>query len=82
MHEITYPTQQKRADMTAQQALRYERRAQRELQRKQQVRETVLAILFILYILVAFAIVGTMDYQTEQAEVARWQERGVTIQRW
>lgn len=68
--------------MTAQQALRYERRAQRELQRKQQVRETVLAILFILYILVAFAIVGTMDYQTEQAEVARWQERGVTIQRW
>lgn len=82
MHEITYPTQQKRADMTAQQALRYERRAQRELQRKQQVRETVLAILFILYILVAFAIVGTMDYQTEQAEIARYQERGVTIQRW
>lgn len=82
MHEITYPTQQKRADMTAQQALRYERRAQRELQRKQQVRETVLAILFILYILVAFAIVGTMDYQTEQAEIARWQERGVTLQGW
>ena len=82
MHEITYPTQQKRADMTAQQALRYERRAQRELQRKQQVRETVLAILFILYIFVAFAIAGTSDFHDEQREIAYWESQGVTIHRW
>lgn len=82
MHEITYPTQQKRADMAAQQALRYERRAQRELQRRQQVRETVLAILFILYILVAFAIAGTSDFHDEQSEIAYWESQGVTIHRW
>ncbi|MBR3234591.1 MAG: hypothetical protein IKG11_03145 [Atopobiaceae bacterium] len=68
--------------MTPQQALREERRHQRELQRRRQVIETVLAFIFVLALLVAFAIAGTCDYEDEQASLAYWESQGVTIQRW
>lgn len=68
--------------MTAQQALRYERRRQLELQRKQRASETLLAILTLLFILAAFAFAGTNDYQDEQREVAYWESQGITIHRW
>lgn len=55
---------------------------QRELQRKQQVKETVLSVLFILFLLVAFAFAGTNDFQDEQRELAFWESQGVTIHRW
>lgn len=68
--------------MTAQQALRQKRRRQRDLQRKQQVRETILAVLTLLFILIAYVFAGTQDYIDEQRQIALWEERGVTIQRW
>lgn len=68
--------------MTAQQALRHERRMQRELQRRQQVKETVLSVLFILFLLAAFAFAGTNDFQDEQRELAFWESQGITIHRW
>ena len=68
--------------MTTSQAMRCQRRAARVAQERQERTEKVLAIFGLIFILIAFAIVGTMDYQTEQAEVARWQARGVTIHRW
>lgn len=68
--------------MTAQQALRRKRRRQRDLQRKQQVRETILAVLTLLFILIAYVFAGTQDYIDEQRQIALWEERGVTIQRW
>ena len=68
--------------MTAQQAMRYERRRQRELEQRKQFRDTITAILVILFILAAFALAGAMDYQDEMNQLAYWAERGVTIQRW
>lgn len=68
--------------MTPQQALREERRHQRELQRRRQVIETVLAFIFVLALLVALAFAGTCDFHDEQASLAYWESRGVTIQRW
>lgn len=68
--------------MTARQALRQKRRRQRDLQRKQQVRETILAVLTLLFILIAYVFAGTQDYIDEQRQIALWEERGVTIQRW
>lgn len=68
--------------MTAQQALRHERRLQRELERREQARETVLAILIATLVFAAFVLAGTCDYQDEQRELAYWESRGVTVQRW
>ena len=68
--------------MNTSQVMRCQRRAARVAQERQERTEKVLAIFGLIFILLAFGIVGTMDYQTEQAEIARWQERGVTIQRW
>ena len=68
--------------MTAQQALRYGRRRQLELQRKQRARETLLAILTLLFIFAAFAFAGTNDYHDDSLELARWEEQGVTVYRW
>lgn len=68
--------------MTTTQALRYERRRRREIERQRKLRETLLAILTILYILAAFTFAGTMDYYDDQRELAYWAERGVTVGRW
>lgn len=68
--------------MTAQQALRYERRRRQELERRQNMRNLALVILLAIYLIFAFAVAGTMDYQDETRELALWAERGVTIQRW
>ena len=81
MHEILF-SKQKELNMTTSQAMRCQRRAARVAQERQERTEKVLAIFGLIFILLAFAIVGTMDYQTEQAEIARWQERGVTLQGW
>lgn len=82
MHEISIQPKQKDIHMTATQAMRCQRRAARVTQERQERTEKVLAIFGLIFILLAFAIVGTMDYQTEQAEIARWQARGVTLQGW
>ena len=50
--------------------------------RKGRIRETILAILALAYMLFAFAAAGTLDYQDETRDLALWQERGVTIPRW
>ena len=68
--------------MSTAQALRYERRRRQELERQRRIRETILAILALAYMLFAFAVAGTLDYQDETRDLALWQERGVTIQRW
>lgn len=68
--------------MTQAQVLRQHRREQRLERERAERRENVMALLFLMALLLAFAIAGTVDYQTEQTEIARWQERGVTIQRW
>ena len=78
----TRPKDLEGVTMTAQQALRRKRRRQRDLQRKQQVRETILAVLTLLFILIAYVFAGTQDYIDEQRQIALWEERGVTIQRW
>lgn len=60
--------------MTAQQALRYERRRQRELKERQEVRETFTAVLALLLTLAAFALAGTMDAHDEQVYRESWYE--------
>jgi len=67
--------------MTTSQAMRYERRRQRAERERQELQDALLAILFGLLILAAFAIAGTMDYQDEQRQATYWANRGVTIQR-
>ena len=67
--------------MTAQQAMRYERRRQRELQRQREIKDTLMGILVILFILAAFAFAGTMDYHDEQAQLAYWESQGIHIAR-
>ena len=67
--------------MTAQQAMRYERRRQRELQRREDIKSTVYAILVLAFIFAAFAFAGTLDYQDEQREIAYWESRGIHIVR-
>lgn len=81
MH-VTLSIEQKRADMTTTQAMRYERRRQRELERCQRIRETIQIAVFIFFALLAFCMAGTMDYQDEQAQLAHWESQGITIQRW
>ena len=68
--------------MTATQTMRYQRRVARVAQERRERTERALAVALLLFMLVAFAIGGTMDYHDDQAELANWQELGVTIQRW
>ena len=68
--------------MTTSQAMRYQRRAARVAQERRERTEKVFAIFGLLLIILAFTLAGTIDYQIEQAEIARWQERGVTLQGW
>lgn len=67
--------------MTTTQALR-QRRHEREQERRQQRADAIKAAAFIIFALAAFAIAGTVDYKTEQADLAHWESMGVTIQRW
>lgn len=68
--------------MTTSQAMRYERRRQRELERKQRIREAAYAAALITFVLLVFGWAGALDCQADQAELARWEAQGVTIQRW
>ena len=35
-----------------------------------------------MVVLVVFGLLGSMEYADEQAELAYWAERGVTVSRW
>lgn len=70
--------------MTKSQALRYERRRQEELQRqraRQALKDAIVGILVMLALIALFAIVGTMDYEDEQREIAYWESHGIHIAR-
>lgn len=60
--------------MSTSQALRYERRRQRELRERQEVRETIVGILALVLTLAAFAIAGTMDAHDEQVYRESWHQ--------
>lgn len=68
--------------MTATQTMRYKRRVARVAQERRERTERALAVVLLLFMLIAFAIGGTMDYHDDQAELASWQELGITVQRW
>ena len=68
--------------VTEGQAIRARKRAERAAQVRQERRETLTALAALALIIALLAAVGTMDYQIEQQEIAYWQERGVSIQRW
>lgn len=68
--------------MTATQMMRHQRRVARVAQERRERTERALAVVLLLFMLVAFAIGGTMDYHDDQAELASWQELGITVQRW
>lgn len=60
--------------MSTSQALRYERRRQRELRERQEIRETIAGILALVLTLAAFAIAGTMDAHDEQVYRESWHQ--------
>lgn len=60
--------------MSTSQALRYERRRQRELKERQEVRETFTAVLALLLTLAAFALAGTIDAHDEQVYRESWHQ--------
>ncbi len=73
--------------MTATQAMRHERRRQeaaRIERARQAIRQTIVGILVMLglCILMGLAEGGVSDAELEAQEIARWEARGVTIQRW
>ena len=68
--------------MTAQQALRYERRRAVAQMRRERRIEIIKGIAAILLALALFCIAGTLDYHDEMAEISRWESQGVTIARW
>ena len=68
--------------MTAAQALRYERRQMLAERRRKERIETAKAILALLLILAAFGIAGALDSHDDSAQLAMWQEQGVTVSRW
>ena len=60
--------------MSTSQALRNERRRQRELKERQEIRETIAGILAIVLILATFALAGTMDAHDEQVYRESWHQ--------
>lgn len=68
--------------MTAAQALRYERRQMLAERRRKERIETAKAVIFILLILAAFGIAGAMEHHDDSAQLAHWQEQGITVSRW
>ena len=87
IHEIPNPNREE-THMNAQQALRARRREQRHEQEQAEGIGSMLAVAALLLALaVALALVpivegGRTDADLERAEIARWEERGVTIARW
>ena len=68
--------------MTAQQALRHERRRAVARMRRERRIEIIKGIAAILLALAVFCIAGTLDFQDEQSEISRWESQGITIARW
>lgn len=68
--------------MTAAQALRHERRQMLAEKRRRERIQMAKAILAVIFVLALYALAGTMDYHDDQAQLAFWEEQGVTVQRW
>ena len=60
---------------------RLERRQERIEQERRELRETILGIVALIFLLMAFIWAGTMDYQDEQREIAYWESQGIHIVR-
>ena len=68
--------------MTQAQALRQQRRDEREAQRRDEVRQTILGVVFIALLIALYFLVGTQDYMDDRREIERWESQGITITRW
>ena len=64
----------KENDMTTSQALRAERRAERERIDREERVQTALAALFLIALLAVFAVAGTMDYHDQMVYQQTWAE--------
>ena len=82
-----YPTEQKRADMTTTQALRYERRRQ-EAERIERARQTLWQTITVILVCLLFATLmgiaegGLSEPELEAREIAFWESQGISISRW
>lgn len=52
-----------------------------EQRARQALREAIIGMLVTLILIALFSIVGTMDYQDEQREIAYWESQGIHIAR-
>lgn len=73
----TQPSEQIGYDMTATHEIRS--RTARYDREERMRREEAKAIIAAIFMLIAFLLAGTIDYQTEQREAQIWQERGITV---
>lgn len=48
---------------------------------RQALKDAIVGILVMLVLIALFAIVGTMDYEDEQREIAYWESQGIHIAR-
>ena len=55
------------------------RRTARDDKEEYMKREEAKAIIAAIFMLIAFLLAGTIDYQAEQREAEIWQERGITV---
>lgn len=81
MRSIKQP-KQKEKDMSTTQAMRYRRRAARVAQERRERCEMAAGIAALVFMLLAFAIAGTMDYQDEKAQAEFWHAQGIELQEW
>ena len=81
MGQASHQTRKKK-EMTKSQTMRLERRAARVAQERKHAFDMAVGIATLLFILLAFALAGTSDFQNEQRELAYWESQGVTITRW
>lgn len=64
----------KETHMTTSQALRAERRAQRERMEREERMQTALGAIFLIALLAAFVVAGTMDAHDEQVYRESWHQ--------
>ena len=81
MRSIKQP-KQKEKDMSTTQAMRCRRRAARVAQERRERCEMAAGIAALVFMLLAFAIAGTMDYQDEKAQAEFWLAQGIELQEW
>lgn len=68
--------------MTTTQALRYERRRRKEMERRRRIQEAVRVAILVGLALLIFGWAGAMDCQAEQHELSFWESQGVIVHRW